>query len=58
MIINNKGGKDMIEIKVSITDDMSEIFINTKNTSALVQDICIAIRDSILDTIDNYDGEE
>lgn len=48
----------MIEIKVLIENDMSEIFIDTKSTGVFVKDICIAIRDSILDTIDDYDGEE
>ena len=48
----------MIEIKVLISEDMSELAIDTKNTTSLVKDICIAIRDSILDTIDNYDGGE
>lgn len=48
----------MIEIKVLIENDMSEIFIDTKSTGALVKDICIAIRNSILNTIDDYDGEK
>ena len=48
----------MIEIKVLISNDMSEIAIDTKSTGVLVKDICIAIQNSILDTIDSYDGEE
>ena len=48
----------MIEIKVLISSDMSEVAIDTKATGVLIKDICIAIQDSILETIDDYNGEE